>query len=208
MTQMQQSINTMKKRKLVLVNPVNPVRTGLTVNKSSRFPPIGLGIVAALTPDYWDVVLIDENWDTFAYHDADLVGITAFTASANRAYEIAAIYRERGVPVVMGGIHASMCTEETLRFVDAVVVGEAETVWPKVVADAEDGQLRQVYQGEWADLEGLPHPRRDLFHPDYMFTSVQTSRGCPMDCDFCSVTAFNGARRTGNHSTKDVVLCG
>ena len=97
--------------KLVLINPVNPVRTGLTFNESSRFPPIGLGIVAALTPEEWDVELVDENWEAFAYREADLVGITAFTASASRAYQIAAVYRERGVPVVMGGIHASMCTE-------------------------------------------------------------------------------------------------
>jgi radical SAM superfamily enzyme YgiQ (UPF0313 family) len=190
------------RRKLVLVNPVNPARTGLTVNKSSRFPPLGLGIVAALTPEHWDVELVDENWEPFVYQDADpstgsgqtLVGITAFTASANRAYEIAAVYRERGVPVVMGGIHASMCTEEALRFVDAVVVGEAEAAWPQVVADLEAGQLLQVYRGEWTDLAGLPRPRRDLFHPGYMFASVQTSRGCPMDCEFCSVTAFNGRR--------------
>jgi radical SAM superfamily enzyme YgiQ (UPF0313 family) len=180
------------KRRLVLVNPVNPARTGLTVNRSSRFPPIGLGIVAALTPAHWDVALLDENWEPFVYQDADLVGITAFTASANRAYEIAAVYRERGVPVVMGGIHASMCTEEALRFVDAAVVGEAERAWPQVVADVEAGRLQRVYHGEWVDLAGLPHPRRDLFHPGYMFASVQTSRGCPMDCEFCSVTAFNG----------------
>ncbi len=96
--------------------------------------------------------------------------------------------------MVMGGIHASTCTEEALRFVEAVVVGEAETAWPQVVADVEAGQLRQVYRGEWADLAGLPRPRRDLFHPGYMFASVQTSRGCPMDCEFCSVTAFNGRR--------------
>jgi radical SAM superfamily enzyme YgiQ (UPF0313 family) len=181
-------------RKLVLINPVNPARTGLTVNKSSRFPPIGLGIVAALTPEHWDVALLDENWEPFVYQHADLVGITAFTASANRAYEIAAAYREHGVPVVMGGIHASMCTEEALQFVDAVVVGEAETAWPQVVADVEAGRLQQVYRGGWVDLAGLPHPRRDLFHPGYMFASVQTSRGCPMDCEFCSVTAFNGRR--------------
>ena len=182
------------RRKLVLVNPVNPARTGLTINRSSRFPPIGLGIVAALTPEPWEVELVDENWELFTYREADLVGITAFTAAANRAYEIAALYREQGTPVVMGGIHASMCSEEALQFVDGVVIGEAEAVWPQVVADAEAGQLRQVYRGEWTDLMGLPHPRRDLFHPDYMFASIQTSRGCPMDCEFCSVTAFNGRR--------------
>ena len=104
----------MKRKRLILVNPVNPARTGLTVNRSSRFPPNGLGLVAAMTPGHWDVELVDENWETFAYREADLVGVTAFTPSANRAYEIAAIYRERGIPVIMGGIHASMRTAEAL----------------------------------------------------------------------------------------------
>lgn len=182
------------KRKLALINPVNPARVGLTVNKGSRFPPISLGIVAALTPDHWQIALIDENWETFEYQEADLVGITAFTASANRAYEIAAIYRERGTPVVMGGIHASMCSDEGQRYVDSVVIGEAEGVWPQVIADFEAGRLQRRYQGTTGTLENAPQPRRDLFHPDYMFASVQTSRGCPMDCEFCSVTAFNGRR--------------
>jgi len=184
----------MSRKKLVLINPVNPARTGLTVNKGSRFPPLALGIVAALTPGDWDVELEDENWEPFVYRPADLVAITAFTASACRAYQIAALYRERGVPVVMGGIHASTCVEEAQRFVDSVVVGEAESAWPQVVADFKAGQLQPIYHGEWTDLGQLPHPRRNLFHPDYMFASVQTSRGCPMDCEFCSVTAFNGRR--------------
>jgi radical SAM superfamily enzyme YgiQ (UPF0313 family) len=184
----------MEKRRLVLVNPVNPARTGLTVNRSSRFPPLGLGIVAALTPEHWEVKLVDENWEPFTYRAADLVGITAFTASANRAYQIGSVYRERGVPVVMGGIHASMCPNEALQFVDAVVIGEAETAWPQVVADVEAGRLEHCYQGDWTDLMGLPYSRRDLFNSSYMFASVQTSRGCPMDCEFCSVTGFNGRR--------------
>jgi radical SAM superfamily enzyme YgiQ (UPF0313 family) len=105
--------------------------------------------VAALTPPTWEVELVDENFETFSYRPADLVGITAFTSSANRAYQIADVYRQRGVPVVMGGIHASMCTTEALRRVDAVVVGEAESVWDKVLADAAAGQLRPVYHGQW-----------------------------------------------------------
>lgn len=184
----------MRKKRLLLVNPVNWRRPGLTTNRSSRFPPIGLGALAAVTPGHWDVALADENWERFSYREADLVGITAFTATANRAYEIASAYRARRVPVVMGGIHASMCPDEALRFVDSVVVGEADAVWPGVVADAEAGRLKSIYQGTSADLAGMGHPRRDLFHPGYMFASVQTSRGCPMDCDFCSVTPFNGYR--------------
>ncbi|MBN1689480.1 MAG: B12-binding domain-containing radical SAM protein [Dehalococcoidia bacterium] len=182
------------KRKLLLINPVNPSRIGLTVNRSSRFPPLGLGIVASLTPASWDVELLDETWEQFEYHQADLVGITAFTANVSRAYEIAQVYRSNRVPVIMGGIHASMCPDEASQFVDCVVQGEAEAVWLQIIADFEAGRLKASYSGTWDDLTGVPPPRHDLFNPGYMFASVQTSRGCPMDCSFCSVTAFNGRR--------------
>ncbi|MFV1966653.1 MAG: radical SAM protein [Pirellulaceae bacterium] len=181
-------------RKLALINPVNRLRTGFTVNRSSRFPPLGLGMVASFTPATWEVELVDENFEPFTYRDADLVGITAFTSSANRAYEIAARYKEQGVPVVMGGIHASMCPEEALRFVDAVVIGEVKSVWTKVLGDVVSGRLQAVYRGDWQSLIDLKQVRRDIYHDQYMFASMQTSRGCPLDCDFCSVTEFNGRR--------------
>jgi radical SAM superfamily enzyme YgiQ (UPF0313 family) len=182
----------MSRRKLLLINPVNPNRAGLTVSLISRFPPLGLGVVAALTPDSWEVDLIDENFKPFQYQEADLVGITAFTAAAPRAYEIASIYKERGITTVMGGIHASMLPNEALHFVNAVVVGEAESVWGQVMADFMAGELKEIYQGQWLDLAGMVQPRRDLFNPQYVFGTIQTSRGCPMDCEFCSVTVFNG----------------
>jgi radical SAM superfamily enzyme YgiQ (UPF0313 family) len=182
------------RKKLLLINPVNPARTGLTVNRSSRFPPIGLGIIASMTPPSWEVELVDENWEGFSYRKADLVGITGFTASANRSYEIAAVYKEHNTPTVMGGIHASMCTDEALQYVDSVVIGEAESTWPQVIRDAEDGRLQRIYRGKLLNLKELPQPRRDLFNKDYLFASVQTSRGCPMDCEFCTVTSFNGYR--------------
>ena len=145
----------MSKRKLLLVNPVNPNRVGLSLNPSSRFPPLALGILAALTPDDWEVALIDENFETFNYQEADLVGLTAFTANTPRAYEIAGVYRERGIPTVMGGIHASMLPEEALHYVDTVVISEAESVWPQVIADFMAGRMQQIYRGKWLDLAGM-----------------------------------------------------
>ncbi len=178
--------------KLLLVNPVNPRRIGMTVSPNLRFQPLGLGIIAALTPDDWEIEIADENFEPFEYREADLVGLTAFTATATRAYEIASLYRERGIPTVLGGIHASMLPDEALQYVDTVVIGEAESVWAKVIADFEAGKMQRIYRGEWLDLKELPKPRRNLFHPGYILGSIQTSRGCPMDCEFCSVTTFNG----------------
>ncbi|MBN1648302.1 MAG: B12-binding domain-containing radical SAM protein [Spirochaetales bacterium] len=192
-------------RTLVLINPVNKKRDGLTNSVSSRFPPLGLGIIAALTPEErYDIKIIDENFDEFKYEEADLVGITAFTSAALRAYEIAAMYREKGIPVVMGGIHVSMVPDEAARYADSIVIGEAESVWPGLIDDFEHNRLKPEYRAELLELNNMVVPRRDLFHPGYMFTSIQTSRGCPMDCNFCSVTPFNG-RKYRQRPVQDVL---
>jgi radical SAM superfamily enzyme YgiQ (UPF0313 family) len=122
------------------------------------------------------------------------VGITAFTSQAVRAYEVSAEFRRRGVPVVMGGIHATMCPEEARPRVDAIVTGEAESVWAQVLADVRQGALQPRYAGAHADITEMAPARHDLLTGDYAFGAIQTTRGCPLNCSFCSVTAFNGHR--------------
>ena len=182
----------MNRKTLLLINPANQLRPGFHINVATRNQPLSLGIIAALTPADWKIKLIDENFRPFRYYEADLVGLTAFTSSAPRAYEIAAEYRTRGIPTVMGGIHASMMPEEALQYADSVVIGEAEPVWQMLIADFENRQLKRRYHGKPADAFFQPLPRRDLFHPSYVAASIQTTRGCPLNCTFCSVSAFNG----------------
>jgi radical SAM superfamily enzyme YgiQ (UPF0313 family) len=179
-------------KKLLLINPRNYLKEGLLKYEFSNFPPLGLGIIARLTPDDWEIEILDENFDEFEYKEADLVGLTAFTSNAYRAYQIAKVYRENGVPTVMGGIHASMMFHEALDYVDTVVKGEAESIWPTVIADFEKGQMKRLYDGVRLKADKLVPARHDLFHPRYAFASIQTTRGCPWRCDFCTVHAFNG----------------
>ncbi|MGB9457296.1 MAG: radical SAM protein [Bryobacteraceae bacterium] len=186
--------------RLYLVNPDNPIVSLNKVcsNRLNRYrvwKPLGLLVVAGLTPPEWEVTLLDENLDHYDYGllpRPDLVGITAFTSQATRAYEIAATFRAMGVPVVMGGIHATFCRDEARQYVDAVVTGEAESVWKQVLGDGSNKALRRVYEGGISSMAEIPPARHDLLHGRYYFGSLQTTRGCPLNCSFCSVTAFNG----------------
>ena len=198
--------------RLYLINPNNPL-VSLANTRESRWnryrvwKPLGLLVLAGLTPPEWDITIIDENvhpTDYSAMPRPDLVGITAFTSQAHRAYELAGEFRRRGVPVVMGGIHATMCSEEARRHVDAVVTGEAEAVWATVLDDARRGRLRRTYAGRHADMADVPPARHDLLDGDYAFGAIQTTRGCPLNCTFCSVSAFNG-RRYRHRPIADVI---
>jgi radical SAM superfamily enzyme YgiQ (UPF0313 family) len=179
-------------KKLLLINPVGR-RSGYLKSRFSTFSPLGLAYVAAVTPSHWKVKIIDENFETFEFEEADLVGITAFTSNINRSYEIAQLYRKRKIKVIMGGIHASMIPDEVMRYTDSVIVGEVEGIWQKAIKDFENNNLSSKYIGPKIDLEHFKIiPRRDLLHSNYLWQSVQTSRGCPFNCEFCSVSRYLG----------------
>jgi radical SAM superfamily enzyme YgiQ (UPF0313 family) len=166
--------------------------------KSFRiWKPLSLLVLAGLTPPEWEIVILDENLNAPNYEAMprpDLVGITAFTAQANRAYEVAAHFRKLGVPVVMGGIHATMCLDEAMKHVDAVVTREAESIWPQVLEDARYRRLKRHYDGGLAEMNNIPIARHDLLPSGYALGAIQTTRGCPLNCSFCSVTKFNGSQ--------------
>jgi len=159
-----------------------------------------LQLLAAITPAEHEVFVVQEHLgDAVGFDDTsvDLVGISAMTIQARRAYEIADSHRRAGRKVVLGGIHPSVQPDEALQHADAVVVGEAEPVWSQVLADAANGTLRGIYRGqEFADLNQIPNYRRALFPKRSTFSlgAVQAARGCPYDCSFCSATLFAGRK--------------
>ncbi len=165
---------------------------------SAFLPRLGLGVLASLTPDEDEIIYTDDLVKPFDLDkdvkDVDLVGISVDSKTARRSYDIAARYRARGVKVVMGGIHPTACPDEAIEHCDAVVVGEAEDAWPRLLADFKRGALQPFYRPEFPNLAGRPFPRRDLFtSKKYIpFQVVQSMRGCPYPCEFCSVSTANG----------------
>jgi radical SAM superfamily enzyme YgiQ (UPF0313 family) len=193
---------------LLLIAPLG--KSGLVGRDITfRLPCLGLLRVAALTPPGWDVTIIDEKVEPLDLTPSpSLVGITTMTITSRRAYEIADHFRRRGIKVVLGGMHASCLPDEALAHCDSVVVGEAEQLWPAVIADFERGELQRIYQhpSGLPSLDGLPavdweHYREKRYLPVHF---VETTRGCPLDCEFCAVTnAFGGRYR--NRPLDDVL---
>ncbi len=187
-----------KRMRILLVQPTTVHLDGRPLKSRRRFiMGLMLPLLAGLTPAEVDVELCDERLEDCNFDGAyDLVGMTTTIGSALRAYQLADEFRRRHVPVVMGGFHASLLPDETLEHADAVVIGEADLLWAKVLQDAIDGKLRPKYQAEALhDLSGLPRPRHELLNlKRYMFKAIpiQATRGCPYHCSFCEIPVFYG----------------
>lgn len=187
--------------RVLLIDPVTTARS-LAVEERRRlrqgigYPGLGLLTVAALTPPDIEVRVVDESVEEIPWDwEPDLVGISVQAPTAPYAYELAVTYQSRGIPVVLGGIHASLNVAEAMTHGDSVVVGEAELTWPRLLKDFRDGGMRPVYRaGGLVDLDRSPEPRRELLRPEYYQIPwvVEGSKGCPFGCEFCALHAYVG----------------
>jgi len=198
-------------RRLLLVDPYpqnNPYHLTASERRAVWFPKLSLPTIAAYTPENWDVDLVDEAVEDIDFdHPCDMVGLSIMTCYAPRAYEIAAEFRKRGKTVIMGGVHPTYCPDEALQHADAIVCGEAEDLWPQLVADYEAGMMQRMYKmTSFPSLERYKSPRVELLSPDaYMTRQCSfTTRGCHFDCEFCSVSPFNG-KTTRRRPVQEVV---
>ncbi len=186
--------------KITFVRPnIGRMEHSLYVDEG-RMEPLQLGILAALTPPDVDCQLYDDRLEAVPFDQpTDLAALTVEIYNARRSYEIAAEYRRRGVPVIMGGFHPTLAGDECLEHADSIFVGDAELLWAEVVEDARRGQLRRVYRAAAgaAPQAGGVQPRRDLFAgKGYLPISLmQFGRGCRFACDFCAISVFFGRKQ-------------
>ncbi len=187
--------------RIALINPVTR-RTQGYHTVGSYIPQLGLQVLAQLAPAEHEVEIIDEIFGPDATEAVltrdryDLVGVTSYTSGATRAYEIAQTCRQQGIPTIMGGPHASACPDEAAQHFDSVAIGECDEIWPEIVRDTAAGRLQSRYTGTLSDLEsnhlGGADQALQPINGKYTVAAIQTSRGCPVGCEYCSVTRFNG----------------
>ncbi len=182
--------------KVKIIAPCRPDHIWKGKKVAFVFPPLALPLLASSTPSHVQVSLCDEMVQSIDFEEeVDLVALSVMTATAPRAYQIAERYQAQGIPVVMGGIHPSLLPQEALQHANAVAVGEGEELWPQIIQDAKNGDLKPLYQASnLPSLEGSLPLRYDLLERGRYFIPnvVQATRGCPFDCSFCSVSLFSG----------------
>jgi len=210
------------KKTLVLIDPYspdNPFRMKKGEMRVLWFPKLSTPVLAGLTPKTWDCIIVDESKDIVTpswvvemvqrYGVNNLfVGIsTQMTCYTPRAYQIADWFRALGVKVILGGTHATYLPKEAKQHADSVVLFEADEIWHNVIKDFEEGTLQPFYKmGAYPMLQTYPRPRVDLLPKGYYMTNqcLQTTRGCHFDCDFCSVSPYNG-KSTRRRTVDDVI---
>jgi radical SAM superfamily enzyme YgiQ (UPF0313 family) len=187
--------------KILIIQPSHYVsKNDRTVFKSRMraLVPLTLPYLAALTPKDWDVTLVDEQLQDIDFNTKpDLVAITSWTVHSIRGYDVARKFRDQGIPVIMGGPHVWFHPEEASKHCDAIGIGEGEPIWAKMLEDAAAGQLQKVYQApQMKSIADLPLPRWDMLdlrkYGPFKTFSLMSSRGCPMQCEFCSERLYLG----------------
>lgn len=168
---------------------------------------LGLLILAALTPEEHEIRIIDENIEEVDFNERfDLVCISIITQTATRAYYLGDKFRQHDCKVIIGGIHATLMPEEAIEHADSVVIGEGEAVWDTILQDVANGRLRKYYKPDgYYDLRKSPVPRYDLLDVErYKMVWIQTSRGCPHDCEFCAASKVFGLKY--RHKSVDQII--
>jgi radical SAM superfamily enzyme YgiQ (UPF0313 family) len=185
--------------RLTIVHPAIGHKPGEKYIGTWQMEPLPAAVIAGLTPKDVTVRFYDDRLEAIPFDEpADLVAISVETYTAKRAYQIASEYRRRGVPVVMGGFHAMLCPEEVADYAEAVVIGEAEELWPQVIDDARHGTLRKLYRAPRRPaLAGL-RPDRSIFRGKRYLPIglVEAGRGCHFTCDFCAIQTAFGRTQT------------
>ncbi|HLE92303.1 MAG TPA: radical SAM protein, partial [Anaerolineales bacterium] len=181
--------------RLTLIHPCIGRRIGQPYIRLWQMEPLPPAAVAGLTPREVQIKFYDDRMEPIPFDEpTDLVGISVETYTARRAYQIASEYRRRGIPVVMGGFHATLCPEEVSQYADAVVVGEAESLWDQALQDAQRGTLKTYYRSASRPSLADLRPNRSIYAgKNYLpIGLVEAGRGCHFVCDFCAVqTIFN-----------------
>jgi len=193
--------------RLTLIQPCMGRQPGESYIRSWQMEPLAPALLSALTPKDIEVKFYDDRLETIPYREpTDLVAITVETYTAKRAYQIADIYRKRGVPVVVGGYHPTLQPDEAAGHADAVVVGEAEIVWARLIQDVRRGELRPRYSAkERCTLSGVRPDRKIFAGKNYLpIGLVESSRGCAGQCEFCSIQVFSGQRQVWKPVTEVV----
>jgi radical SAM superfamily enzyme YgiQ (UPF0313 family) len=193
--------------RLTIIHPCIGRRLGEPYIRSWQMEPLAPAVLAGLTPPDVDMKFYDDRMELVPYDEpTDLVAISVETYTAKRAYQIASEYRRRNVPVVMGGFHATLVPEEVSEYAEAIVVGEAEGLWPQVIDDFRSGRLRRVYRSSnRPSLRGLKPDRAIFVGKKYLpIGLVEAGRGCHFQCEFCAIQSYFNSTQT-RRPTEEII---